>query len=91
MRRLGAFKSSLLLMLGAVPGTGAIASARTVREGERAPAKHGRWTYSATFMEESSGAGKRYVGRRISAIVAEEPDRDVVITVFVFYLPIGDE
>lgn len=63
----------------------------TIHRGLREPAKHGRWLYSATFTLEVVWRERRYTERRISAIVVEEPDRDVVITVFVFYLPSGGE
>ena len=61
----------------------------TIRDGKRERAERARWLYTATFLFEGMWRGRRYAERRISVIVAEEPDRDVVVTVFVFYLPSG--
>jgi hypothetical protein len=60
---------------------------RTVlRLGLRKPAEHGRWIYQDTLPFHGLWRGRRYSARRVAAVVAEESDRDVVITVFVFYL-----
>lgn len=62
-----------------------------VLQGERKPAERGRWIYLATFPFEGLWRGRPYTARQVAAVVAEEPDRDVVVTVFVFYLRSGGE
>lgn len=59
---------------------------QTILEGEQAPAKRGRLAFRKNFPFERYWKGLYYEGKQVMAIVAEEPDRLVVITVYVFYL-----
>jgi hypothetical protein len=57
-----------------------------VRYGTRGPAEHGRWIYRMILPAQAPWHGLPYSAREVAVVVAEEPDRDVVVTVFVFYL-----
>ena len=57
-----------------------------IREGERTPAKRGRLAFRKNFPFQRSWKGIYYEGKQIFPIVAEEPDRLVVVTVYVFYI-----
>ena len=57
-----------------------------IMQGDREPAGYGRWIYRATLPFDGFWRGRRYTARQVATVVAEEPDRYVVVTVFVLYL-----
>ncbi|MCX7839603.1 MAG: DUF4258 domain-containing protein [Anaerolineae bacterium] len=57
----------------------------TVRSGERVPAKRGRHGYRKNFQYERLWGGRYYAIKQVLAIVADEPDKLVVVTVYTFY------
>jgi len=56
-----------------------------VREGEFVPAREGRRGYRLNRPFGRSWGGRIYATKQVMPIVAEEVDRLVVVTVFVFY------
>lgn len=56
-----------------------------VREGEEIPAKKGRRAFRKSFPFRSEWKGRYYDIKQVMPIIAEEADRSVVITVYVFY------
>jgi len=58
---------------------------KTVRHGHEAPAKQGRRGFRRDFAFHQTWAGRLYSTKRVLAIVAEEPDAIVVLTVYAFY------
>ena len=66
-------------------GTNEAEVAETVREGERQSAKHGRISFRKNFPFEKEWKGRYYSSKQVMPIVAEESDRLVVVTVYVFY------
>lgn len=64
---------------------------KAIREGSRELARMGRDLYRITFEFDDVRHGKRYRSREVAAVVAEEPARLVVVTVFVFYVRGGGE
>ena len=56
-----------------------------IREGEEAPAKHGRRAFRKNFAFNSQWKGRHYELKQVTPVLADEPDRWVVITVYVFY------
>ena len=57
----------------------------TIRTGERVPAKRGRQGYRKNFQYNRLWGGRIYAIKQVLAIVAEEPDVLVVVTVYTFY------
>ena len=57
----------------------------TIREGEKIPAKQGRRSFRKNFAFRSWWKGRYYEFKQIVPVVADEDDRWVVITVYVFY------
>ena len=57
----------------------------TIRTGERAPAKRSRQGYRKNFQYNRLWGGRTYAIKQVLAIVAEEPDVLVVVTVYTFY------
>jgi hypothetical protein len=57
----------------------------TIRTGERVPAKRGRQGYRTNFQYNRRWGGRIYAIKQVLAIVAEEPDALVVVTVYTFY------
>lgn len=57
-----------------------------VREGEHLPAKKGRLAYRKNFNYDGMWKGKYYKIKQVMPIVAEEADKFVVITVYVFFM-----
>ena len=55
-------------------------------EGESIPAKKGRIAFRKNFPFKSHWKGRYYVSKQIMPIVVEEPDRYIVVTVYVFYI-----
>ncbi|MFQ5988187.1 MAG: DUF4258 domain-containing protein [Dehalococcoidia bacterium] len=56
-----------------------------ITSGERALAKKGRMAFRKNLPFQAWWKGRYYEGKQILAIVTEEPNRWVVITVYVFY------
>lgn len=56
-----------------------------VREGEEIPAKRGRRAFRKNFTFRSQWKGQYYEFKQVMPVVADEPRRFVVITVYVFY------
>lgn len=56
-----------------------------VREGEEIPAKQGRRAFRKNFPFGSQWKGRYYDFKQVIPVVADEPQRYVVITVYVFY------
>jgi len=59
---------------------------QTIRTGERLPAKKGRIAFRKSFSHNGMWKGKFYQAKQVMPIVVEEPDRFVVITVYVFFI-----
>jgi len=57
----------------------------TVRSGEQVPAKHGRVGYRKNFQYQRLWGGQYYAVKQVLAVVAEEPETLVVVTVYTFY------
>lgn len=62
-----------------------------IREGEEAPAKKGRKSFRKNFAFEDNWKGHYYDLKQVVPILAEERDRWVVVTVYVFYIGGGHE
>jgi len=56
-----------------------------IRSGEQVPAKRGRLGYRKNFQYERLWGGRYYAVKQVLAIVAEEPETLVVVTVYTFY------
>lgn len=56
-----------------------------IREGEAEPARNNRAMYRRNFQFDGEWRGRRYRIKQVAPIVAEEPGRLVVVTVYVFY------
>lgn len=56
-----------------------------IRAGERVPAKRGRQGHRKNFQYNRLWGGRIYAIKQVLAIVAEEPDALVVVTVYTFY------
>ena len=56
-----------------------------VREGEQEPARKNRTLFRKNFQFERMWQGQWYRIKQVAPIVAHEPDKLVVVTVFSFY------
>ena len=56
-----------------------------IRTGEEVPAKRGRRGYRKNFQYNQLWGGRTYAIKQVLAIVAEEVDVMVVVTVYTFY------
>jgi hypothetical protein len=56
-----------------------------IRSGEEVPAKGKRAAFRKTFPFRIEWKGRRYEAKQVMPILTEEPDRWVVVTVYVFY------
>jgi hypothetical protein len=56
-----------------------------IQEGEEIPAKQGRRAFRKNFAFNSQWKGRYYELKQVAPVVADELDRFVVITVYVFY------
>jgi hypothetical protein len=56
-----------------------------VIEGALEPAKRGRQGYRTDFQYDRLWQGRHYGTKQVLAIVAEEPEELVVVTVYAFY------
>ena len=57
----------------------------TIRDGENVPAKKGRRGYRKNFEYNREWGGRRFASQQVLAIVAEENDALIVVTVYTFY------
>lgn len=57
-----------------------------IRLGEQIPAKERRIAFRKNFPFRSTWKGRPYETKQVMPIVVEEPDRLVVITVYVFFI-----
>lgn len=57
-----------------------------IRTGESFPAKKGRLSFRKNFSYNATWKGKYYQVKQVIPIVAEENDRFVVVTVYVFFI-----
>lgn len=57
----------------------------TIRNGEEVPAKRGRRGYRRNFQYDRLWGGRHYLTKQVLAIVAEETETLVVVTVYTFY------
>ncbi len=57
----------------------------TIRVGETVPAKKGRLGFRKNFQFNRLWGGRTYAIQQILAIVAEEADALIVVTVYTFY------
>ena len=56
-----------------------------IRTGEHIPARQGRRGYRKNFQYDQPWAGRIYAIKQVMAVVAEDPDVLVVVTVYTFY------
>jgi len=56
-----------------------------IRTGNPEPARKGRFMFRKNFAFNDQWRGKHYAVKQVAPIVAEEADRLVVVTVFVYY------
>jgi len=59
---------------------------QAIRTGERLPAQKGRIAFRKNFSHNSMWKGKFYQAKQVMPIVVDEPDRFVVVTVYVFFI-----
>jgi len=59
---------------------------QAIRAGERLPAQKGRIAFRKNFSHNGMWKGKFYQAKQVMPIVVDEPDRFVVVTVFVFFI-----
>jgi hypothetical protein len=59
---------------------------QAIRTGERLPAQKGRIAFRKNFGHDAMWKGKYYQAKQVMPIVVEEPDRFVVVTVYVFFI-----
>jgi hypothetical protein len=57
-----------------------------IRTGECFPAKKGRLSFRKNFSHTTMWKGKFYQVKQVMPIVAEEPERFMVVTVYVFFI-----
>jgi hypothetical protein len=58
----------------------------TIRTGECFPAKKGRLSFRKNFSYNAIWKGKIYQVKQVIPIVVEEPDKFVVVTVYVYFI-----
>ena len=56
-----------------------------IRQGDPEPARAGRTMYRKTFQFKGTWRGRTYRLKQVGAVVANEPDELVVVTVYAFY------
>ena len=59
---------------------------QAIRTGEQLPAQKGRTAFRKNFSHNAMWKGKYYQAKQVMPIVVEEPDRFVVVTVYVFFI-----
>ncbi|MGI9015252.1 MAG: DUF4258 domain-containing protein [Phycisphaerales bacterium] len=58
---------------------------KAIRDGDREPAKRGRWMHRYNFQFNAEWQGRRYAIKQVAPVVAEEPSELVVVTVYTFH------
>jgi hypothetical protein len=56
-----------------------------IRTGSPEPARKGRFMFRKNFAFNSQWRGKHYAVKQVGPVVAEEVDKLVVVTVYVYY------
>jgi len=56
-----------------------------IRSGRAEPARGGRFLFRKNFAFNAQWRGRTYSVKQVAPVVAEEPDRLVVVTAYVFY------
>jgi hypothetical protein len=56
-----------------------------IHNGKREPAQRGLWLYRLNLEYQREWDGKWYAVKQVAAIVAEEAERLVVVTVYTYY------
>jgi len=56
-----------------------------IRTGRREPAERGLWLFRLNVEFQAEWDGKHYAVQQVAPVVAEEPHRLVVVTVYAFY------
>jgi len=56
-----------------------------IRDGKREPAQRGLWLYRLNLEYQREWDGVWYAVQQVAAVVAEESDRLVVVTVYTYY------
>ena len=56
-----------------------------IRNGKREPAQRGLWLYRLNLEYQGEWDGKWYAVQQVAAVVDEEADRFVVVTVYTYY------
>jgi len=69
----------------ALRGTSQDEVERAIKEGQREPAREGRFACRLNFEFHGQWQGSHYHVKQVVPVVAEEADRLVVVTVFVLY------
>jgi len=69
----------------ALRGTNAEEIRLAIEYGVREPARSGRWMYRYNVAYNQLWQGTNYAIKQVAPVVAEEPDRLVVITVYTFF------
>jgi hypothetical protein len=59
---------------------------QAIRKGERLPSQKGRIAFRKNFSRDAMWKGKYYQAKQVMPIVVEEPERFVVVTVYVFFI-----
>ena len=57
----------------------------TIHEGNPEPARKGRVMFRKNFAFNSQWRGKHFAVKQVAPVVAEEANRLVVVTVFIYY------
>lgn len=60
-----------------------------IKTGECVPAKKGRMAFRKNFSYNEIWKGKYYQAKQMMPIVAEEPDKFTVVTVYVYFIVTG--
>ena len=58
---------------------------KTIEQGVREPAKHGRFLYRHNFQFRDVWNGQHYAIKQVAPVVAERQNEIVVVTVYTFY------
>ncbi len=65
--------------------------ALAILEGEKLPAKKGRWTFKKNFSFENKWQNRYYTSKQVQPVVVLENEKWIVVTVYVFYFGGIDE
>lgn len=64
---------------------------QAIRIGEREPAQRGLFLYRLNLEFHQRWSGRYYRLKQVVPVVAEEPERIVVVTVYTFYFQEGEQ